>query len=193
MKEEFREVIFDGKKIPGYYVSNFGNVYTTIKFRRNRLGQYEGIYFSENKTLLKPSLNRSTNGTHISLTVNLRIPNDLFEYNYRKETETSGKIKLRVHRLVMEAFQPMMEYPPERLKPFWDQVPYEVKLWICESPIIDHIDHNPRNNRLDNLQYVTPRENSRNAKDFYGGNVANKGKFKPIENKDTQISILDFV
>jgi len=166
MKEEIKEVIFDGKKIPGYYVSNLGNIYTTIKFKRNSFGQYEGIYFSENKVLMKPYLNYTSKGsTHAS------------------------------HRLVMEAFRPMMEYPPNRLKPFWDQTPYEVKLWICESVVIDHIDHDPTNNRLDNLQYVTPRENSRNAVKFYGGNVANKGKLKNIKNEkqESKITILDFV
>lgn len=193
MKEEFREVVYDGKKIPGYYVSNLGNVYTNIKFRRNHLGQYVGIYFSESKTLLKPSLNKSTNGSHESLTVHLRIPNDLFEYDYLKVSKNSGKIKLRIHRLVMEAFEPIMEYPPKRLRPFWDKVPHEVKLWICESPIINHIDHDPTNNRLDNLEYVTPRENARKAKEFYGGNVANKSKIKTNKKEEDKVSILDFI
>lgn len=193
MKEELREVVYDGKKIPGYYVSNFGNVYTNIKYKRNSLGQYQGIYFSESKTLLKPSLNKSLNGTHQCLTINLRIPNDLYEYEYLSVSKTSKKIRLRVHRLVMEAFRPMMEFPPERLKPFWDQIPHEVKLWICESPIINHIDHDSTNNRLDNLEYVTPRENSRKATEFYGGNVANKGKIKTNKKEENKISILDFV
>ena len=32
------------------------------------------------------------------------------------------------------------------------------------------------NNYLDNLEYVTPRENSRAAVKYYGGHVANKNK-----------------
>ena len=47
---------------------------------------------------------------------------------------------------------------------------------VKETVYINHIDHDPSNNRVDNLEYVTPRENSRAAVKHYGGNTANKGK-----------------
>ena len=76
----------------------------------------------------------------------------------------------------MGAFRPMDEYPPERLKDCWDDIPEDAKKWIKQTVVINHIDHDPSNNRVDNLEYVTQRENSRAAVKHYGGNVANKGK-----------------
>ena len=56
-----------------------------------------------------------------------------------------------VHELVMEAFRPMDEYPPDRLKDCWDDIPEDAKTWIKETVYINHIDHDPSNNRVDNL------------------------------------------
>lgn len=60
---------------------------------------------------------------------------------YRK-TDIRGK-KLYVHRLVLEAFTSVEE---------------------GIGKLVDHIDRNPLNNRLENLRWVTPQENARNRK-----------------------------
>ena len=70
----------------------------------------------------------------------------------------------------------MDDYPPDRLKDCWNDIPEDAKTWIKQTVTINHKDHNPSNNRLDNLEYVTQRENARAAVKHYGGNVANKGK-----------------
>ena len=62
------------------------------------------------------------------------------------------------------------------MKDCWDHIPEDAKIWIKETVTINHKNHNPCDNNVDNLEYVTQRENSRAAKKHYGGNMANKGK-----------------
>ena len=59
------------------------------------------------------------------------------------------KKQFKVHRII--AFE---VYPEE----------YEKKKLECAEPQVDHIDHNPGNNRPGNLQWVTPRENRLNQR-----------------------------
>lgn len=196
MKEEIRPLIYKGIEIPGYYVSNFGDVYTTIKPKKNIFGRWDGIYFTENKISMKLQKKLNHDGTCEAMRINIRVPQELVEDDYQKTSKTSYKVKMCVHKMVMDTFKPIMKFPPERLKPFWKDTPHEVKKYISECIIIHHIDHDPTNNKLDNLIYVTPRENSREAKAFYGGNAANKSKVlnkKQMITEENKISVLDFV
>ena len=56
------------------------------------------------------------------------------------------------------------EYPPESLKGVWSTLPEEAKQWVRDTVVIDHIDADPSNNTLDNLRYVTPKENNAQRK-----------------------------
>ena len=182
MKEEWRTVVIDGKEHPWYSVSNLGNVRSHIQ--RKGLGSKGGTITACNPNFyrdLKPHKFRNRDGSVKRCVFGLQFPEDFFEdYQYRKKRGTDSRVTrdCSVHELVMGAFRPMDEYPPDRLKDCWDDIPEEAKIWIKESVTIDHIDHYPSNNRVDNLRYVTPRENSRAAVKHYGGNMANKGKQK---------------
>ena len=46
---------------------------------------------------------------------------------------------------------------------------------LCESLVIDHIDNNPRNNRIENLRAVTQRENTINRLSTITSNTGFKG------------------
>ena len=179
MKEEWRTFVVDGKEHLWYSVSDFGNLRTHLQ--NKSLGAY-GFDKSYNPNFskdLKLVERKHRDGSTKCLEVNLQFPEDFFEdYQYAKNPKSSNTVTKRcsVHELVMEAFRPMDEYPPDRLKDCWKDIPEDAKTWIKQTVTINHKDHNPSNNHVDNLEYVTPRENSRAATKHYGGNLMNKGK-----------------
>ena len=179
MKEEWKTVIIDGKEHPWYSVSNFGNVRSHLQKKSSGYGG--GFYTSYNPNYYK-DLKRAAKTFrkgYLPLEVNIMCPEDFEEeYQYYKVRDSNPNVNRRclVHKLVMAAFRPMDDYPPDRLKDCWDDIPEDAKTWIKETVTIDHIDHNPSNNRLDNLRYVTQRENTCAATKHYGGNMANKAK-----------------
>ena len=138
--EKWLPLVRFGKQIPNYQISDQGNVWDTSKNQP-----------VQPKTTGQPWKNWA------ALCVSVRIPsNDFFgeEYIY-----ASKSITCRVHRLVMEAFRPIDEYPPIP-KSDWDAAPESAKKFIRESVVIDHINNDPLDNRLENLRWVSALENS---------------------------------
>ena len=181
MKEEWRTVVIDGKEHPWYSISNLGNIRSHLQ--KKGCGALGGFYTIHNLSQhkdIKWRACKDRKGSVGSLRANLQFPEDFFEdYQYRKNGSTSINRTCSAHELVMAAFRPMDEYPPDRLKDCWNDIPEDAKTWIKQTVTINHIDHDPTNNHVDNLEYVTQRENSRAAVKHYGGNVSNKGKQKP--------------
>ena len=179
MKEEWRPIVKNGKEHPWYSISNLGNVRSHLQ--NVSLGA-RGFNRSCNPNFYKektPVEKKNQDGSPSCLKISLAFPEDFFEdYQYVKCSKSNSTVQKNctVHELVMEAFRPMDDYPPDRLKDCWNDIPEDAKTWIKQTVTINHKDHNPSNNRLDNLEYVTQRENARAAVKHYGGNVANKGK-----------------
>ena len=183
MKEEWRTVVVNGKEHPWYSVSNLGNVRSHLQ-RKGRKWRVTESYNSNYHKNLSLTRSKNRNGSLSKMRVNFHFPKDFFEdYQYQESPGNSCNIQKNctVHDLVMEAFRPMDEYPPDRLKDCWNDIPKDAKTWIKETVTIDHIDHDPSNNRLDNLRYVTQRENTRAAVKHYGGCLRNKSKQKDDE------------
>ena len=115
--------------------------------------------------------------------VSIRLPWDFFkdinmygsEYQYPiqgLESGMNGKCCQRtmsIHKLVANTHMSVDDFPPERISDCYHSLPESVKQWLREKVIINHIDHDPTNNDISNLEYVTPRENCHKAVKQYGG------------------------
>ena len=143
--------------------------------------------------------------------VSFRFPWDFFqdinmygsEYQYPiqgRESAMNGKCcqrTLSIHKLVANAHMSVDDFPPERIAGVYAHLPEEVKQWIRETVIINHIDHDPTNNCVTNLEYVTPRENCHKAVQQYGGHfcpdqyLKNKKPVTVEENQSTYQNALE--
>ena len=213
IKEEWSHIVVsaEGNKIHDWYsISNHGKLVTHIVSKS--MGSL-GFKTTIDRNSFKESICSSKmndDGTVKALYKNMTFPPDFFErYDYRKGHKSENINKtMYVHTMVMDAFKPMSENPPERLAEEWFQVitpemvgqpriPEHYKTYIREGSIVNHIDHNPENNAIWNLEWCTPMENSHAANEYYGGACVNKkkllGKSIIMEEKEQQSSVLDFL
>ena len=173
-EEEFKLIVQRGKTIPNYAISKKGEI---LSIRANKL----------KKATVRTRLKANGKGHYVmDVSTSIPVPKDLFEdYQYRvygnKLTNKSTvEFPLRVHKAVMETWKPIDKYPPDQLKGDWDKAPESFKQWVRETAYVDHIDDNPTNNHVDNLRWVTPRQNANyvKAQEFYDSDRMEKLKQK---------------
>ena len=120
-KETLKPVIYNGKKIRGYYVTNMGNVYSC----------YRGNVFDPFARIALPSHNK--NGY---MYVKLILENDVAR-------------ECGVHKLVLNSFKPLHEYlPPFINRIDFHKTPKSIQSLLSEVLVINHIDHDRKNNKL---------------------------------------------
>ena len=56
-----------------------------------------------------------------------------------------------------------------------------MKIFIRQAFVVNHIDHDKKNNNVNNLEWVTVKANAFKAVKHYGGNCANAAKTKKEE------------
>ena len=100
--------------------------------------------------------------------VTLAVPCENLQYvdktksTYKKRTNTSQR-KVKVHILVADAWGDEMACPRE-FEPYWDNLPLAVKKIMRKFFEVDHIDNNKLNNHVDNLRFVSSRDNQYHVK-----------------------------
>ncbi len=131
-EEEYKGVIRQDRLLENYHVSRCGDVYSTFS----------------NKILKQHLRGNPENYGNVYRYVMIPHP-DKKRHTYN----------LAVHRIVMETWKPIDKYPPEQLKDDWDKAPQSFKDWVKQTAWVDHIDGDSSNNHIDNLRWVTPRQN----------------------------------
>ena len=149
---DWRPLIRYGIQIPGYYVSKCGEIFSTSFNRLRKIHHKHRTEVTKNGSKKKL----------VECNFTIQCDRNLFEDYNHVSGSAKGKcvLNITVHKAVMEAWKPVDLYPPESVAPYWDTLPEPVKQWIRDTVVIDHIDADPSNNNIDNLRYVTPKENN---------------------------------
>lgn len=200
--EVWKDIVVDGKVHHWYAVSNYGRVASHIMARPMARGSgCERFINPDQFNLLKGRVNYQSDGKNIACVEHMLLfPPDFFtDYDYAVHPSSiNGNVTRTVkqHSLVIDTHYSIDTNPPTRLLNVWDSIPEEAKQWIRETAVINHIDHNPVNNILINLERCTQRDNIRAAVKFYGGSFQshNKGSTKlmkaPIEKESGTLDFL---
>ena len=153
----------------GYEISSHGRCISHWKMDRKKGQRCNGNYIDESYTRFNGS---SKSGKDAYVQASLRRPDGLQESHplsyYNKLSEGVPdkvgivRVYMPMHKLVMWHFN-YLDDNPEQIgitKDEWDSMPDRAKVIIRQSMEINHIDHDPTNNKLSNLEYVTKVENS---------------------------------
>ena len=190
-KPKLKTVILDGVEIKDYLVSEAGEVYRLFKdcerkpwenkTLKNNV-QNSLVTFDKKKRfvkILKPTYDWQGYRRFV-----LSFPANSFEYQYFNESKdgTRERRKVRLHQIVMQTFQPFEKFLPKEInKEDYDKVPESMKVFIRQAFIVNHIDHDKKNNNVNNLEWITVKTNAHKATEHYGGNCANATKTKKEE------------
>ena len=143
--EKFKPLVYQGTVFPKYKVSQYGGV---IGPRGKKLKW-------QTETAGYPIFS-------ISLTHKDRTSDKL----KRLCTKTMART-MRVHRVVAETWMPIKENLPYLWQPMRYQLTDEHFELLTRMYVVDHIDGDPANPFLSNLQWVTTMENNSSNKPYF--------------------------
>lgn len=164
--ETLKPIVIDNHIIEGYSISKDGVVYSHHK----RVG-------NDGKVVIDYKYRKCLKTRIISgyLSVDIGFIAGKLGYKYRNCGSKYRQHKTcRIHQLVMDAWKPFSQYLPKGIsRSDYNKTPESIQKLLPRLFFINHKDHNKLNNDINNLERVTPRENTRKAKKYYNGNFAN--------------------
>lgn len=158
--DDFRVVIYQELILDGYFVTKDGRVYSEwIESAKGADGKYCSMRDVKLnlKTLVAVLNEHRTIVRKLRFTV--RIPVNALNYQYWQNKNCAKTIsaKVDVHRAVMRSWRPWHTYV----------LPYltleQVQMLAMQGTIINHIDQDATDNRVEKLEYTTQVENSRDS------------------------------
>lgn len=175
--EQVKPIVIDNHIIEGYSISKDGIPYSHYKRVSNDSdGSHKYIIDYHYRKKLKT---RIISGY---LSVDIGFIAGKLDYKYRNcGSKTRQHKTCRIHQLVMDSWKPFSQYLPKGIsRSDYNKTPESIQKLLPRLFFINHKDHNKLNNNIDNLERVTPRENTRKAKKYYKGNFANNKKGNDI-------------
>ena len=156
-EENLKPIRKYGLIIPDYFVTKCAKIYSNKSKK----------FLKQNRSVGNDRSSRGSASNYMRVSMNVPIGffSDLDDFNYYEDNSISYRLCFDVHRVVLEAWKPIDDNPPQRLKDDWDKVPESFRQWVRETAVIDHIDGNPINNHLYNLRWCTPKENNSHRKE----------------------------
>ena len=146
-EQELRTVIYQGHEIDGYKIAKDG---LCISYKRSKEGkplEWGGAGQMGQKypavVLMIPD-----NGT-------LFVDRSVKNYNANNKMV---KRTIKIHTMVADTWGEHMDCP-EDLEPFWAALSTEIKEVLRTYFVVDHIDNDRCNNHVDNLRFLSPRDN----------------------------------
>jgi len=174
-----KQITINNNIITGYYVNEFGEVYTT---RRMYMNQYTIAKHKKNGTLKEyccnAELRRVKGSVHMKKyrlhefpliftdLENMPRYKNLYKPKDRRcnKSNWGPRLGIQLHTLMMETFKPFEDNLPPDLVDEWDNLSDVVKRYIKNGMTVDHIDPDYTKDtfhHLSNLQWLTKSDNSR--------------------------------
>ena len=151
---EMKPAICYGKEYDNWLVSRCGIVWS-LHFNKILPGTIDYVYLKEGKKIIRIKMIISTHDLDFWGDGSGYIRGNCLQRNIRK------------HQIIMDTWAPLWDNPPKGVS--WEQWVIIRELdtvydYFTKSGSIDHIDNDPTNNHIDNLQRVNDWDNQRDRK-----------------------------
>lgn len=176
-------------------VSNYGRLFSHRKKVGRGVGggrgtrlEYDPNYWLESIWSREYQTRTYTDGTsrkHLTcLYKKITLPKGFFDgtlladYDYHASSKDTFNKRITIHQAIMWTFRPWKDYPPKGIDPeVCQNLDPKLEQYLVMSSVINHKHHRPDKDNYvcledrskDDLEYVTPSDNTKEAVKHYGG------------------------